>query len=147
MVDVVEGRPLAHVGVAGVLLPRLGRRDVDVVRRVEVLGLRAGIDLEVIQRELAPEPEPGVVDQERDYPVIAMGVDGPVREDDVRLLLREDLAELVVAGGADLRRAVDLAREERARLQDRAGLLDLGRADRRGLLVRLALDAASPRVR
>ena len=64
-----------------------------------------------------------------------MGVNGPVGEDDVGLLSLQELAHLVVPGRVDLGRAIDLPREDRARLEDLARFETLRRADGGGLVV------------
>jgi hypothetical protein len=64
-----------------------------------------------------------------------------VGENHVGFLGVQQLVEGVVAGGVDLGVAVDLAREQRPGLEDLARLLRLGRADGRGFLGRLALEA------
>jgi hypothetical protein len=48
----------------GRALARLGGRDIDVVRRPEVLGLRALLNLEIKKRKLAAAAQPSVINEE-----------------------------------------------------------------------------------
>ena len=126
---ILVGR-LAGVGVAGRRLRGSVAGDVDVVGRRELHGVLAVRDLVVVEGESLLQPEPGVIDQHRDGPMIGVVVDRPVGEDRVGPLGLEDLAECLVMGRVDDRLAVELAGVERACLQDLAGLPGLGDAAR-----------------
>jgi hypothetical protein len=93
---------------AGCALLLDDRSDVDPVRRRELLRLVAGEDLAVVEVEPAPQGQPRVVREEGGDAVVAVGVDRPVGEERVRLLLLERPADLGIPRARDLRRAVDL---------------------------------------
>src|SRR6185437_15859778 len=62
-----------------------------------------------------------------------------MREDDVRLLCFNDLAEIIVAGGVHFGAGVDLAGEDRAGLENLARLYALRRANGGGFLIGFVL--------
>ncbi len=97
VVGVELGGVLAHVGEARGALPGLDRGDVHVVAGGEGLGLGPGHGL----REVELEPalgQPGVVSQKGHGPMVAVGVDRPVGDDEVGPLLVEDAPRLRRSG-------------------------------------------------
>jgi antitoxin HicB len=127
------------MGKVGLALALLGLGDVHVMGRAEELRVAAGEDFEVVQGEFPAAFEPGVVDQQGAGAVVAVGVDGPVGKDDVRLLGVDQLGELIVARRIHFRAGIDLAREDWAGLENLARLDALGRPNGGGFLRRLAL--------
>ena len=80
---------LALVTEAGLVLTVAGRTDVYPVRRMKHLRLRTAHHLEIVQFEAAVKPAPGIQHQNAADGVVAVSVDGPVRDDDIRLLAVE----------------------------------------------------------
>ena len=95
IVDAVHA--LAYVAVAclTLLLGNIG--DVNIVRGVEQLGLATSHRLEEIQFKLILEPSPRLKHKAGAYAVVAMEVEGPVREDDVGIFLNDDFLHFLVA--------------------------------------------------
>jgi hypothetical protein len=135
---------LTRVGPAGGALAGLDRRDIDVVRRPEVLGLLPRRNLIVVQGEPPAAGQPGVIYQQRRGPVVPVAVDRPVGEDRLRPLALQELAEVVVARRGDLGGPVGLAGEQGAGLEQAAGPLGLRGPDGPCLRGGLALDAGLP---
>ena len=57
--------------------------DVDVVRRIEILGLRSQFRFHVVKRKSLSAGQPGAVSQEGCGPVIHVEIDRPMGEDDI----------------------------------------------------------------
>lgn len=122
-------------------LAALGLRDIDVVRGMKMLGLKTLVHLEIIEIEFLSAFHPSVVNQQRDDPMVAMRVDGPVGEDDVGMLCLQNLAKVSVTRAVDFGVAVNLSGKYRARFQNRAGFLGFRGPNGRGLLRGLARDS------
>src|ERR1041384_8323877 len=71
-----------------------------------------------------------------------MAVDGPMGKDDVGLLGLDQFPNSVVLISRNLGAPVDLAREGGASLEDLAGFLGFGRANRSSLVMRLAWNSS-----
>ena len=132
-------RTLARVGEQARRL-RSRTSEMSTVAGGEDLSLLATQDLAVVEVEPHAGAEPGVVGEERRRAVVAVGVDRPVRQEEVGALLVEDRLELVVPWGSDLGRSVHQAGEAGGRAQDGAGPFRLLRANGGRLGVRLPLD-------
>jgi hypothetical protein len=74
--------------------------------------------------------------------MVHVRVDRPVREDDVRLLRRDELRHRVDMCVGQFGRAIDLTEVARSRAEDPARRLRLGSANPRGVGERLPFDAA-----
>src|SRR5579859_1289937 len=107
----VRFRMLAGVKEACRTLAALSLSDIDVVRGMKDLRLRALIDFVVVQREFSAARQPGVVCQQRRCPVIGMSVDWPMSEHKIGMRAFQNLPEICVAGSIHFRVAIDLPRE------------------------------------
>jgi hypothetical protein len=76
---------------------------------MKLLCLRALIDFEVIKAKVSATADPGVVNQQRYRPVVAVRVDRPVCEYDVGMFGFENFGEVSVPGRAYFRIAVNLS--------------------------------------
>lgn len=90
--------------------------DVDKLIGRELQGVFAIRDFVVIQREFFPASCPCVVGEHGDGAMIAMVIDGPLREDGVRLFGVEDVLKGVVLIVIEHSVAIDLAGVSGARL-------------------------------
>jgi len=102
---------LTLVGKQSCLLSLPHRSDVHVIGRMEAHGLGAKIDFVGEQLEPAPAGQPGSKGESAGGLVIQVGVDGPLREDDVRTLGGKDPAERFDGFGIHHGGAVDLTSE------------------------------------
>ena len=99
-VDVVHA--LAYMAVAGLAFLFCNVCDVYVVSRSEELCLGSDHRLEEVQVELVFESLPGFKNEARAHSVVAMEVQCPMCEDDVRIFLDDELAHLVIFLNIDL---------------------------------------------
>src|SRR5271168_3734857 len=115
---IVTIRRLRSVRVTRFALPRLSPGDVYVFRRREHLSVFSIRDLVVVERGCLAQPQPGVEGQHGDGTMVAMRIYRPLREEDIRLLRRNQVAELVVPGDRDRRFAIGLRSKHGTRLED-----------------------------
>src|ERR1035441_5137817 len=109
---------LARMGKAGGLLSGDSRRDIHIVSGMKDLGLFGEIDFVIIEVEFLATFPPGIVGQERSSPMVSMGVDWPVGEDDVGLLGFEEFSKFLVMRLVDFRMTINLAGKYRPRPQN-----------------------------
>ena len=82
----------------------LHRRDVYVVRRIEILGLRPQFRLHVVEWKFLSASQPGAVSEQGCGPVIHVEIDRPMGEDDIWfVLVQEYFGEFFVALPSDFR--------------------------------------------
>jgi hypothetical protein len=132
---------LAGVGVAGLALARLGGRDIDEPGERVSLRLDAGHDLGVVELECLVHAQPGVVNEERGGPVVAMRIDRPRREDNVRLLGGKQVGDSLVRRIGDFAGSINLPGKQGTRFEDGTGLFRLGATNARCFRVRFAGDS------
>jgi hypothetical protein len=85
------GGLLAFIDQLGRPFSRLHGGNVHVIGRFEALRLAAQIHLVKIERK--PAAQPGVIDQKRTGPVVAMGIHRPMRENHIGLFGGQQFAE------------------------------------------------------
>ena len=111
---------------------------------MEHLRLGTAHHFEIVKLEAAVEAAPGIHDEDAADGVVAVPVDGPVRDDQVGFLALDEFAHLAIAVEGHLGGAVDLVHEQRAGAGDFAGGFGLADADGRGFVVALAGNAGLP---
>ena len=127
-------RILARVSKTRSLLPVLGLRNIDVVSRVKNLRLFTLVHFEIIKIECSAPLNPGVVSEQRCGAVVAVRINRPMCEYDVRTFSVQKLSEVGVSRLIQLRIAIDLPCEYRPRIQYGAGFFALCRSDSGRLL-------------
>ena len=85
--------------------------NIDVVGGMKHLRLRTLIDLVIVKAELPTTPEPGIVNQQRRCPVVAVTVNRPMGQYKVWMLAFQYFPKVCVSSLIDLSIAVDLAGE------------------------------------
>ena len=102
IVKLVEAgfRLLAGVRETGSPLATFGLSDIHIISWVKLLCLGALVYFEVIKIEAFSTLHPGIVSQQRHRTVVTMGVNGPVREDYVRMFCLQKFSKVVIAGPA-----------------------------------------------
>ena len=120
-------RLLRGVRVTGGVALGFHRGNVDVFGGREHHGVFG--DLVVVERGLFTSSEPGVEDEHRERAMIAMVIDGPLREKNVRLFGIEHTTESLVVGVIDDGPRIVLPGESGARFQDSACFLGFSGAN------------------
>ncbi len=142
---VTVGR-LRRVRVAGRSLARFHSGDVHVVGGREHQRIFTGRHLVIEERKLTVRPAPCIVDERGHGPMIAMPVNRPVREDDVRLQGFQNEPERVIVRGVHDGFAVHLTRERGGCVQNPAGLSRFRGSQRAALAGRGACTALFPAI-
>ena len=126
---------LTFVCEKGGLLFLSNRGDIYVIGGMEVHGLRSQVHFVVIELERVPSRGPGAERQQTRRLMIGMRVDGPLREDDIGLLDRNQFRERLCGRAIDDSRAIDLAREYGFRAKNLTGRNGFGRSRGRRFIV------------
>jgi hypothetical protein len=125
-------------------LAAFGPADVYIIARMKLLCLRALIDFEIIKAKVSSTADPGIVNQQRRCPVVAVRVDRPMCDYNVGVFGLQNFGEVSIPVRGYLRIAVNLPGKYRPRPQNRTSLLALGRANGCGLRRALAWDPRFP---
>lgn len=108
---------------------------------MEDLRLLPLVHFKIVKVELPAAVEPGVVSEQRCGTVVAVRVNGPMREHNIGMFGLEDLSKIIVARAIQLGVAVNLTGEKRTRFQYFAGLPAFRCPDCGSLLQRCSLYA------
>src|SRR5215469_16958806 len=102
-------RLLADVGKTCGLFTGFGLRNIDVMGWTKNLGLATLIDLEIVKAEFPAALQPGVVDQQRCRAVIAVAVNRPMGQDNIRVVVFQNFPKVCVLGAIHFSIAVYLS--------------------------------------
>src|SRR5712691_885507 len=126
------------VGEASLALPGLHRRYIHIMVREKMLSLSSCLNLVVVELKFESGIQPGIIGEERSNAVVGVGVNRPVREDDIGLLGQQGSGKLLVTSGRNFRMQVDLVHENHASLKKGAGLYGVGGPPGGKLFIRYA---------